>query len=180
MRAYLRMFVCVVVLLLTGRGSAAAAALVLASADGLGNYDYAIALEPNETIDFDAGDTITLSGLTGVTAISRDDFFLTVGDFASCGFTSTTACFLSAGVDYTTALGTAALVGTLRVTSTVLALGPVAYTIETATDDLSGTVRGPAGQVPEPGICLLLVGGLVAARCRRRRSAPSREMDSPR
>jgi hypothetical protein len=144
--------------------------IVLISSGG-GVYDYGFDVTSG-LLSFFQNQTVTVSGLSGVTGASVDTSFADNG-FTVESFTSSSVTFIQSGfgaVNFPN--GT---FGDLIVDSTVLTLGTVNWSAQTATaGTISGTVEGPVGSVsaPEPSsVALLLLGtGLVFAM--RKRMAP--------
>jgi hypothetical protein len=123
-----------------------------------GVYDYGLMLAPGETVDFDHGGTITLSGLSGVTGASAA---------SGLGFCFSGISFTPSSVVYTATLtsGCATLpgprtIGTLVVDSSVLTLGTVHFSMENVGGPVSGTTQGPVA-VPEPASLVLLGTALL-------------------
>jgi len=108
-----------------------------------------------------AFDTITLSGLSGVTGASVSPssalFVFTVSSF-----TSSSAVFAETVCLTTCIFGTGTF-GTLVVDSSVLTLGTVDFSVESEAGTVSGTTQGPvaAAKVPEPASLVLLGTALL-------------------
>ena len=108
-----------------------------------------------------AFDTITLSGLSGVTGTSVSPssalFVFTVSSF-----TSSSAVFAETVCLTTCIFGTGTF-GTLVVDSSVLTLGTVDFSVESEAGTVSGTTQGPvaAAKVPEPASLVLLGTALL-------------------
>jgi hypothetical protein len=127
-------------------------------------YNYGLTLAPGETVAIGSNDTITLSGLSGVTGASVSDFPLSVC-FTVKSFTPSSAvyaqtiggtCFFAEG-----AVGPQP--GTLVVDSSVLTLGTVDFSMQTSNEGtVSGTTQGPvAAAIPEPASLVLLGTALL-------------------
>src|SRR5215469_13920811 len=119
-----------------------ATAITLESSSG-GVYDYGITVDAQSQLLFSPNDTITLSGLSGVTGASTSG---NLGAFFSGSFTPTSATFVDCcSVDLNnsgTGNNTPFTFGTLVVDSSVLTLGTVNYSAETSGGTLTGTVQG--------------------------------------
>ena len=108
-----------------------------------------------------AFDTITLSGLSGVTGTSVSPssalFVFTVSSF-----TSSSAVFAETVCLTTCIFGTGTF-GTLVVDSSVLKLGTVDFSVESEAGTVSGTTQGPvaAAKAPEPASLVLLGTALL-------------------
>jgi hypothetical protein len=159
----------------TDAGFAAPPSITLASSGG-GAYDYD--LFAGSGVTFSPDQTITLSGLSGVTdasVISGSDLYN--DGFTLSSFTSTEVVFEAPPTMFTIHGSTTS--GTLEVDSSVLTTGTVDYSIDTtvfgtggtSTFTFSGTVDGPVGAaVPEPAtwaMALLGFAGLGFAAHRR-------------
>jgi hypothetical protein len=132
-----------------------------------------------ESVTFDKGQTITLSGLSGVTGASATDPLALFGAFTVSSFTPTSVVFAFT-LSSNGTLGpftSSTTLGTLVVDSSVLTTGAVDYSMETSSGTFSGTVDGPvATAVPEASTwAMMLVGfaglGLAGCRAARRRLA---------
>jgi hypothetical protein len=140
-----------------------APAFVLESNSG-GVYDYSLVVPGGTAFDIQSGQTMVLSGLSGVTgaAISGvledslcGGFGLTLSGFTASSVTLTNSssdqCFYGPG-------GTDA---NLEIDSSVTTLGTVNYAIENPPGGFyTGTTEGPVA--PEPGAGALLLTGIAA------------------
>jgi PEP-CTERM motif len=132
-----------------------AAVITFTSSSG-GVYDYGMLVSSGESVTFHAGDSIVLSGLSGVTGASVSAVMLASGFTAS--FTSTSATFTEMTGFATDFVG----LGTyqsLVVDSSVLTTGTVNYNIQNNT--FTGTVDGPVAAVPEPSTWAMMILGFL-------------------
>jgi hypothetical protein len=136
---------------------------------GNGMYDYGVTLAPGESVTWAHNDTITLSGLSGVTGASVPASDLGIC-FTVSSFTSSSAAYAETKVSGTCGAGnifgnTPFTSGTLVVDSSVLTLGTVDFSMQTLNQGtVSGTTQGPVGAVaavPEPTSLVLLGTGLL-------------------
>jgi hypothetical protein len=159
----------------TEAGLAATPTVELTSSGG-GVYDYTFVGVDGIDTRFLNGQTITLSGLSGVTGASVSGEAAMF--FSSSSFTSTSAVFTQ------TCCGTAGFgdvpIDGFEVSSSVLTTGAVAYTMVTENPGiLAGTVEGPvAAAAPEPSTwAMMLLGfaglGYVGTRKMRRAAVTS-------
>jgi hypothetical protein len=134
--------------------------LTLTSSAG-GVYDYGVVVPPHEAITFN-NDTITLSGLSGVTEASVSD---ALTDFTVKSVTPSSVVYASPlDIIFSNGGSTPLTVGTLVVDSSVLTLGTVDFSMQTADfGTVTGTTQGPvaAATVPEPASLVLLGTGLL-------------------
>jgi hypothetical protein len=154
--------------------AAPVASLTLTSSGG-GVYDYGLTVGANEALTFNPNQTITLSGLSGVTGASASGD-LGPGAFAVPSVNATTVVLLRPGpfgITFdNTPFPSPNTFGTLTVDSSVLTTGTVDFSIETSDGTVMGTTQGPVA-VSEPGSTLLLgtfllgFSGLVAWRNRK-------------
>jgi hypothetical protein len=144
--------------------------IVLISSGG-GVYDYGVEVT-GTFLAFFQNQTVTISGLSGVTGASVDTFLAESG-FTVESFTSSSVTFIQSGfgaVNFPN--GT---FGDLIVDSTVLTLGTVNWSAQTATaGTINGTVEGPVGSVsaPEPSSVALLLLGIGLMFAMRKHIAP--------
>jgi hypothetical protein len=163
--------------LLSASIPARADTIVLTSASN-GTYDYGLELNAGEDEGFTAGQTITLTGLSGVTGVTvaSDSFF--AGSFTADSVTLTEEPQSTSGFGNGTDLNPATF-PLFSLTSSVLTEGTVDFSINNQTPPVMGTVDGPVGGavVPEPssfvllGTGLLGLGGILFAEKRRRGAA---------
>ena len=144
-----------------------AESITLTSSGG-GVYDYGVTVPPNSEVIFNQNDTITLSGLSGVTGASvQGDLSLigfTVNSFTSSSVVFAQTGFASAPIDNIGNV-TPNTFGNLIVDSPVLTLGNVDFSMQTRFPGgtITGTTQGPvaAAAVPEPASLVLLGTGLL-------------------
>jgi hypothetical protein len=153
----------VVVMLVASQWCWASRIRLISSSGGI--YDYGLEIEPNEGILFFPNNTITLSGLSGVTGADTMDFFsppecaFTVSSFTPSSVVYTTGSFCG---PFNSGLGPIIL-GTLTVDSSVLTLGTVDFSMTPEGVTVAGTTQGPvaAAAVPEPASLVLLGTALL-------------------
>jgi hypothetical protein len=109
-----------------------------------GIYDYGLVVDASG-VTFDQHQTITLSGLSGVTgaSVSGD---LSFAGFSVSSFTSDSVVFAQ-GVFGSSGFAGPSTFGTFVIDSSVLTTGTVAYSMETDSGTLSGTVDGPVASI---------------------------------
>jgi PEP-CTERM motif len=137
-----------------------ASMITLISSSG-GVYDYGLTLNAGEAVSFDQGQTITLSGLSGVTGASVSNFPI---GFSVGSFTPTSVVFAAiADEGLGNANSTPITVGTLVVDSSVLTTGTVDFSMATANEGtVAGTAQGPvSAAVPEPASLTLFGTALL-------------------
>jgi hypothetical protein len=154
----------------TDAGLARAAPTITLASSGGGVYEYDIDAPAGAFFSLDQ--TITLSGLSGVTGASVSD---SLTDFSVSSINSTSVTFEQTGAANGVAFGSGNW-GTLVVDSPVLTTGTVDYSMMVvgAPNGISGMVEGPVGAaVPEPAtwaMALLGFAGLSFAARRRAKS----------
>jgi PEP-CTERM motif len=138
---------------------------------GNGHYNYGITIPANTNVTFLQNETITFTGLSGVTGASLTgdlDIFFTVQSFTSSSVTFVqslfpTLTFVNFGVNVPFTSDTFVIDSTAPV-GTVDWSGTANGTLN------SGTVPGPVSSgVPEPSSLLLLAGGLTGLLSWRRK-----------
>jgi hypothetical protein len=143
--------------------------IVLISSGG-GVYDYGVEVT-GTFLAFFQNQTVTISGLSGVTGASVDTFLAESG-FTVESFTSSSVTFIQS------VFGAANLFtgtsGDFIVDSTVLTLGTVNWSAQTVGVTLNGTVEGPVASVSasEPSSVALLLLGIGLMFAMRKRIAP--------
>jgi hypothetical protein len=148
-----------------------ASSITLTSSSG-GVYNYGLMLEPFETVNFNPNATITLSGLSGVTGGSSSS---SLGGFTVSSVTPSSVVFENTtGGGFGFVQGSLpGTTGTLVVDSSVLTLGTIDFSMQTANEGtVSGMTEGPVGAatVPEPSGLVLLgttLLGLVGLALRK-------------
>jgi len=133
--------------------------LTLISSGG-GVYEYAVAIPAGGTVTFDGGQTITLTGLSGVTGASIESplsLALVVQSFTSTSVTFVEPLDANSSIQNLT--GATVYDGTLIVDSTSPS-GTVDYTMQTSSGSISGTVGGPVA-TPEPGSFSMLLTSVL-------------------
>jgi len=152
-----------VAVVLAGSQWGFASSISLVSSGG-GVYDYGLTLAPGESVNFAQNATITLSGLSGVTGASVDPHdplnCFTVSSFAPSSAVFAQTAKIDCG--FSTSHGTTFT--TLIVDSSVLTLGTVGFSMQTANEGtVSGMTQGPvaAAAVPEPASLVLLGTALL-------------------
>ena len=150
-----------VVLVASQWGFASSISLI---SSGGGVYDYGLMLAGGEDVDFGENARIRLSGLSGVTGASTlsslSEGGFTVSSFTPSSVVYAQTAFASSGFSNGSSPVT---VGPLVVDSSVLTLGTVDFSMQTAAGLVSGTTQGPvaAATVPEPASLVLLGTGLL-------------------
>jgi hypothetical protein len=141
--------------------AAHANSIVLDSMSG-NTYTYGLDVNANSSETFAPGQTITLTGLSGVTGASGGSPY---GSFFSASSTATSVTLTSLGVTFGNAQSSANDFSDLfTVTSSSGAAGTVNFGIN-GNPTASGTVEGPVALVaatPEPSGFVLLGTGLLA------------------
>lgn len=138
--------------------------MTLTSSSG-GVYDYGLTVDAGEIAGFNNGQTITLSGLSGVTGASILPSSL--GSYFTVSSVTSTSVVIAQtlvafNASYNNEFGTSPFtVGTLEVDSTVLTTGPIDFSIETSGTTFTGTVDGPVALTAEPGSLALFTLALV-------------------
>ena len=135
--------------------------LSLVSSGG-GIFDYGITVPANTGVTFDINQTITLTGLSGVTSASVSGFLGFASGFAVSSFTSTSVTLVDTAFPFgvTNPNPVAVTLGDFLVDSTA-PLGTVNWSGQTSVGTFSGTVGGPVA-TPEPETLSLLLAGMAA------------------
>jgi hypothetical protein len=144
-------------LLLMPVGSAATITLISQDhSDPFTVFSYGITTGPMEDLTIQVGQPITISGLSGITAVFTSG---TLGPFFLSSSTLTTATFTqNAGTNLGFFSGNT--YGILGVSSTSPAIGLVNYQINSLSGSFTGTVLGPVA-VPEPATVTLFGLGIA-------------------
>lgn|SRR5262245_52756835 len=125
---------------------------------GSGLYDYAITVQPGSTAIFNKFETISFTGLSGVTGASVGGVLGVASAFTVQSFTSSSVTFVQSEVGV---VSIGITVGDLVIDSTA-PLGTVGWSGTSNGQLNSGTVSGPVSSAtPEPSSLLLLAGGLT-------------------
>jgi hypothetical protein len=143
----------------TAKPSNGLASMITLTSSGSGVFDYGLTLGAGETVSFIPGQTITLSGLSGVTGASVNSELSF--SFTETSFTPTSVVFTSSAEFSFSNVGASSpfTFGTLVVDSSVLTLGTVDFSMETNNE---GTVQGPvSAAVPEPASLTLFGTALL-------------------
>jgi hypothetical protein len=161
-----------VVLAASPWGFASSITFLGSSAPGV--YDYGLTLAGGEAVNFAQNDTITLSGLSGVTGGSGLDSFTPGGSgFTVSSHTPSSVVYaqtLDPNSPYINSGSTPATFGTLIVDSSVLTLGTVDFSMQTSAfpelgipseGTVTGMTQGPVTTVPEPAGLVLLGTALL-------------------
>jgi hypothetical protein len=152
---------------------AAPVATLTLTSSGAGVYDYGLTVGPEDTVQFNPNQTITLSGLSGVTGASVSGV---LSGFTVQSVNATSTVFAEPGnttTGFSNPNTVPITVGTLIVDSSVLTPGTVDFSLETSDGTITGTTQGPVAAVSEPGSTLLLgtfvlgFSGLFAWRNRK-------------
>ena len=149
--------------------STAYADMLVLTAQGGGEYDYGIQLDANHGLVVDAGDQITLSGLSGVTAatiLPGLSFAYSPGSITANSVTivATTPFVLDP-------IPTSHVIPALQLNSLSPNTGLVDYQVQTGSGGvLEGMVLGPVATVPEPRdfSIFFAVAALFVLKCARR------------
>ena len=144
--------------------SPSASIVLMSSANGV--YDYALQVV-NESITFNRGQAIILSGLTGVSAASSTGLLAQDFPFVSI-MGSTVSFFVSPFFQTVTFNGGPPqpqfpfpFTG-LEIQSSAGSVGEIQFALDTSTGTITGTTLGPVATAPEGSSFLLLLVGFGA------------------
>lgn len=140
--------------------------LVLESNDG-GTYDYSLVGPGNGAAALETGQTVTLTGLSGVTSVelsgALENTLCGSSGLSLSGFTSDSVTLVDSGGQCF--YGPGGTYANLEVDSSVTTLGTVDYAIENPPGGFfTGTTEGPVA--PEPATGILLLAGIAALALR--------------
>ncbi len=124
---------------------------------------------PDGTLSYDAGDTVTLSGLSGITGVTLSD---TAGYFGTVSWTDSTITYTTNQSGSLNQSGPVDM-ELFTVTTNGSSTGDLSYAMQESDGTYTGVVQTDVAATPEPSTLLLLGTGAlgIGLFARRRRSA---------
>jgi hypothetical protein len=168
----------VLILTATPRVCRADTLFLVSSSSGV--FDYDIGVDDASSADFNSGQQILLTGLSGVTSVSvinggsanLEQCFSSGVSFTSSSVTLTANGSAECSSFVGSTPGMPTTYGTIVVDSSATATGNINYELQTNDEgNLTGTVEGPVDSVPEPGTLVIVCISLICISLLRRKIA---------